>query len=58
MFLKQIHDLDHSEISSYTINNKRNILEEYQLLKGTIYDDLTDIEKQYVEDFMQDYSTP
>ena len=48
-----MHDLDYSEISSYTIDNKQNVLEEYQLLKGTIYNSLTDIEKQYVEDFMQ-----
>ena len=53
MFLRQMHDLDYSEISSYTIDNKQNVLEEYQLLKETIYDSLTDIEKQYVEEFMQ-----
>ena len=53
MFLRQMHDLDYSEISSYTIDNKQNVLEEYQLLKETIYDSLTDIEKQYIEDFMQ-----
>ena len=53
MFLRQMHDLDYSEISLYTIDNKQNVLEEYQLLKDTIYDSLTDIEKQYVEDFMQ-----
>lgn len=52
-FLRQMHDLDYSEISSYTIDNKQNVLEEYQLLKETIYDSLTDIEKQYVEEFMQ-----
>ena len=48
-----MHDLDYSEISSYTIDNKQNVLEEYQLLKETIYDSLTDTEKQYIEDFMQ-----
>lgn len=53
MFLRQMHDLDYSEISSYTIDNKQNVLEEYQLLKETIYDNLVDIEKQYIEDFMQ-----
>lgn len=53
MFLRQMHDLDYSEISSYTIDNKQNVLEEYQLLRDTIYDSLTDIEKQYIEDFMQ-----
>ncbi len=58
MFLRQMHDLDYSEIGSYTIDNKQNVLEEYQLLKETIYNILTDIEKQYVEDFMQRlYST-
>ena len=53
IFLRQMHDLDYSEISSYTIDNKQNVLEEYQLLKEIIYDSLTDIEKQYIEDFMQ-----
>ena len=53
MFLRQMHDLDYSEISSYSIDNKQNVLEEYQLLKETIYKNLTDIEKQYIEDFMQ-----
>ena len=53
IFLRQMHDLDYSEISSYTIDNKQNLLEEYQLLKETIYDSLTDTEKQYIEDFMQ-----
>lgn len=53
IFLRQMHDLDYSEISSYTIDNKQNVLEEYQLLKETIYDSLTDTEKQYIEDFMQ-----
>ena len=52
-FLRQMHDLDYSEISSYTIDNKQNVLEEYQLLRSTIYDSLTDIEKQYIELFMQ-----
>ena len=53
MFLRQMHDLDYSEISSYTIDNKQNVLEEYGLLRDTIYDSLTDIEKKYAEDFMQ-----
>ncbi len=53
IFLRQMHDLDYSEISSYTIDNKQNVLEEYQLLKETIYDSLTDTEKQYIKDFMQ-----
>ena len=53
IFLRQMHDLDYSEISSYTIDNKQNILEEYQLLRDTIYDSLTDFEKKYVEEFMQ-----
>ena len=53
IFLRQMHDLDYTNISSYTIDNKQNVLEEYQLLKKTIYDSLTDIEKQYIEDFMK-----
>lgn len=52
-FLKSIHSLDCSEISKYTIDNKQNVLEEYQLLKKTIYDSLTNIEKQYIEGFMK-----
>ncbi|MCR5147174.1 MAG: aminoglycoside phosphotransferase family protein, partial [Clostridia bacterium] len=52
-FLRQIHDLDYDEISLYTIDNKQNVLEEYQLLKETIYDNFTDFEKEYVEDFMK-----
>ena len=52
-FLRLMHDLDYSKISSYTVDNKQNVLEEYQLLRDTIYDSLTDIEKQYIESFMQ-----
>lgn len=52
LFLRQMHDLDISEISSYTIDNKQNVLEEYELLRNTIYDSLTDIEKEYIESFM------
>ena len=56
-FLRLMHDLDYSDISSYTIDNKQNVLEEYQLLRDTIYDNLTDIEKQYIESFMQRLNT-
>ena len=52
-FLRKIHDLDYTDINSYKIDNKQNVLEEYQLLRDTIYDSFTDIEKQYVEKFMQ-----
>ncbi len=52
-FLRKLHDLDTTEISSYTIDNKQNVLEEYQLLRNTIYDRLTEEEKAYVERFMQ-----
>lgn len=52
-FLKQIHDLDYSKISAYTIDNKQNVQEEYQLLRNTIYNSLTDEEKQYIENFMK-----
>ena len=52
-FLRQMHDLDYSEISLYKIDNKQKVMEEYQLLKETIYDSFTDNEKQYVEDFMK-----
>ena len=56
-FLRSMHDLGYSDISSYTIDNKQNVLEEYQLLRDTIYDSLTDIEKQYIELFMQRLNT-
>lgn len=52
-FLRQMHDLDYTDINSYAIDNKQNVLEEYQLLKTTIYNSLTDIEKQYIENFLQ-----
>ena len=57
MFLRKMHDLDYSEISTYTIDNKQNVLEEYQLLRETIYDSFTEIEKQYIENFMQRLSS-
>ena len=52
-FLRQMHDLDTSEISLYTIDNKQNVLEEYQLLKSTIYDSLSSVEKLYIDEFMK-----
>lgn len=52
LFLREIHDLNTDEIKEYDIDNKQNVLEEYELLKQTIYDSLTDIEKEYVENFM------
>ena len=57
IFLRTLHNLDYSEISSYTIDNKQNVLEEYKLLKETIYDSLTDVEKQYIENFMRILNT-
>ena len=48
-----MHDLDFAEISSFMIDNKQNVLEEYQLLRDTIYDSLDDNEKGYIESFMQ-----
>lgn len=52
VFLRKMHDLNTSEIKEYVIDNKQNVLEEYELLKNTIYDDLSDIEKEYIENFM------
>lgn len=52
-FLREMHDLDYTDISSYTIDNKQNVLEEYQLLRNTLYDSLTNIEKEYIEEFMK-----
>ena len=56
-FLRQMHDLDYSEISEYTIDNKQNVLEEYELLRSTVYDNLNDIEKDYIESFMERLNT-
>ena len=52
-FLKTLHNLDTTEISEYAIDNKQNVLEEYQLLRNTIYDSFTRAEKAYIENFMQ-----
>lgn len=52
-FLKDMHILDFSEIKNYTINNKQNCLEEFALLKKTIYQDLTEKEKNYIENFFE-----
>ena len=52
-FLREMHNLDYSEIKEFTIDNKQNVLEEYQLLKETIYDGFTDVQKQYIENFME-----
>ena len=57
MFLRKLHNLDYTEISEFTIDNKQNVLEEYQLLRKTIYDTLTNKEKQYVEKFMKKLNT-
>ncbi len=56
-FLRQMHDLDYSDISSYKIDNKENVLEEYNLLRNAIYDNLTELEKAYIEDFMKKLNT-
>lgn len=56
-FLRQMHDLDYSDINSYQINNKQNILEEYKLLRNSIYTTLTDREKQYIESFIERLNT-
>lgn len=53
LYLRQMHDLDYKEIEEYKIDNKQNVLEEYELLKNTIYDSLSDIEKMYIENFMK-----
>lgn len=56
-FLRQLHDLECSEIKLYTIDNKETILEEYQLLRNTLYNSLTAIEKEYIENFMKKLET-
>lgn len=57
IFLKQMHELDCTDIKAYIVDNKQKMLEEYQLLRKTIYDRLTDIEKQYIERFMDRLKT-
>lgn len=52
-FLKDMHNLDFSELKNYTINNKQNCLEDFALLKKTIYQDLTEKEKNYIENFFE-----
>lgn len=51
-FLRSLHKLDCSNISQYKIDNKQNVLEEYQLLRSSIYDKLDAVEKRYIENFM------
>ena len=57
VFLKQMHSLDTTDIKEYVIDNKQNILEEYQLLRDTFYEHLTEKEKDYIEIFMNRLST-
>lgn len=52
-FLKDMHNLDFAEIEEYVIDNKQNCLEEYDLLQKTIYNDLTEKEKKYIEKFFE-----
>lgn len=52
-FLKDIHNLDYAEIKEYVIDNKQNCFEEYDLLQKTIYNDLTEKEKKYIEKFFE-----
>lgn len=52
-FLKDMHNLDYSEIKNYMIDNKQNCLEEYKLLQKTIYKKLTEKEKKYIKNFFE-----
>ena len=52
-FLKDIHNLDYAEIKEYVIDNKQNCFEEYDLLQKTIYNNLTEQEKKYIEKFFE-----
>lgn len=56
-FLRQMHDLDYSQISSHTIDVKSNVLDGYKLLRNTMYDVLSDVEKNYIETFIQRLNT-
>ena len=48
-----IVSLDYSEIKEYVIDNKQNCFEEYDLLQKTIYNDLTEKEKKYIQKFFE-----
>ena len=50
-FLKKLHSLDYSSIAEFSIDNKSNCKEEYEILKNTLYDSFTEAEKKYVEGF-------
>ncbi len=52
-FLRQLHSLDYSEISQYTIDNRLNMVGEYQFLKETVYEALTESEKEYIDSFFE-----
>ena len=52
-FLQELHNLDYTEINQFKIDNKANCLEELEILKQTIYDEFSDIEKQYIEKFFK-----
>ena len=56
-FLKQLHSLDYSEIDEYKIDNKSNCLEEYDILKKSTYESLSDGEKTYIEEFYKKLNT-
>lgn len=50
-FLKELHNLDCSLLKRYSIDKRAKMVEEYQLLKATIYEELTDKEKEYIDSF-------
>ena len=51
-FLKKLHELNYDDIKEYKIDNKENVINEYELLKSTIYNSLTQDEQKYIENFM------
>ncbi len=52
-FLRQMHNLDYSEIKKYVIDNKQKMLESCNLLKDKLYDDFTNVEREYIESFIK-----
>lgn len=52
-----MHNLDCANFGSYSNDNKEKVLEEYQLLKDTTYDSLSDTEKQYIESLMNRFKS-
>lgn len=57
-FLRNMHDLDYSSISSYSIDTKHDMLEKCELLlSSSIFDSLTESERDYIDRFIDRVNT-